>query len=141
MRYLCQCSSCGQRIGVTRSIVDGPPEYVPCDGPGCGGEAARVWTSPEVHTPGAFIPFTHLGPNLAEKAGRTPEQQERIYSKIIESGRKVRAEKKRSLGKRAEGRFESHEIPRELWVARERQFGKNYWREEGMKALKRDGLV
>ena len=138
MRYLFQCQLCGLETDVVRSIVDGPPDSVPCE---CNGTAKRVWTSPEVHTPGAFIPFTHLGPNLAEKAGRTPEQQERIYSKIIESGRKVRAEKKRSLSKRAEGRFESHEIPRELWVARERQFGKNYWREEGMKALKRDGLV
>lgn len=139
MRYHFQCETCGHGTEVVRSIVDGPPESVPCAG--CGGEQTRVWTSPEVHTPNQFIDFTHPGQNIAQAAGRTPQQQERLYGKIIDSYKKVRAAKRRSLSRQPEGKIDVTDIPREMYQARMNQFGKNYWKEEGAKALKRDGLI
>lgn len=141
MQYPFRCLSCGKEQTVERSIVEGPPGGVPCDG--CqGGWATRVWTVPEVHVPGKPIDCTHLGANLGERVGRTPAQQERIYGNVVNSLQKLNREKRRSLSRRAEGKTEiKAEIPRELYVARQRQFGKDYWKAEGDRALRRDGLV
>lgn len=140
MKYLFECPACNSDVEVFRSIVEGPPTEVQCTG--CGGQARRVWTVPEVHKPGAFIPFTHLGTNLAQEVGRTPAQQERMYARVIERNKLIAREKKRSRGRRAEGKTElAAEIPREMYIARQQQFGKNYWQEEGRRALRRDGLV
>lgn len=91
---------------------------------------------------GKPIPFTKPAVNIARRY-RTPQQQEKFYSRYIGKWKESMTKLKRQRGLSRSGEQNMRlvgKVPRELWVARTRQFGKQYWFDEGRKALKRDGL-
>lgn len=86
------------------------------------------------------IGLKHHGTNVGEKV-RSPAEQEKLYGKIIEKTRRQARKKARSSSRKKDNDMNMvAKIPRELWSAREQQYGKGYWEKEGDRALKRDGL-
>jgi hypothetical protein len=75
---------------------------------------------------------------------RTPAQQERFYAKYLKGWHTQARRKKRDKGlsrTRDDDWTLNAKVPREAYEARRRQFGKQYWQEEGKRALKRDGWL
>lgn len=86
--------------------------------------------------------FKAIGVNQAEGV-RSPEAQERLYSKIVQEKRKLAEQARREGNHRGDdGIARVGTIPRELFMARQRQFGKDYWHdgEPIERKLKREGL-
>lgn len=120
---------------------------VKCDS--CGKKIKRIMSMPaacyDPTKPFDFEPKA-MGVNIA-RGNRTPAQQEKHYGKIIDDARKnVRRKTKDETTMRGELDRDDRmhmkaRIPRELYIARTRQFGKHYWSDEGEKALKRDNLL
>lgn len=141
-RYDFECEHCDGVFEVCRSGNEaGDPAYCPV----CGREAQRIFSLPEVCVSGKEIEFTSPSLPLAEarRAGRKAKDQERAYNRLLEENRKRARQKRREDRTRLSRDSDMHmaaQIPRELYTARQRQFGKFYWQEEGKKALKRDGL-
>ena len=113
----------------------------------CGKKIKRVLSMPAAcYDPLKPLDFDpkKMGVNVS-KGARTPAQQEREYGKIIEQSRKdVKQKTRDEKFKGGDDPYRMHmqaRIPRELFSARTRQFGKDYWIDEGKKALKRDGLL
>jgi len=115
----------------------------------CGKKIERVLSLPgacyDPDKPFDFEPRA-MGVNIA-RGNRTPAQQEKHYGKIIDRTRKLVKKKTRDEKTKA-GMLDREDrmhmkarIPRELFIARTRQFGKNYWVDEGHRALKKDGLL
>lgn len=141
MRYPFECSECGVEFVVVGSITVGPPTNPPC--PECSGTGARVWTSPEVVDRDKPFDWTRRGLNIAEGV-RTPAQQERHYQKVFaeEKATALRAKRERGLSRKGSDTMRhAFSIPREAYQARQLQFGKHYWQNEGKRALKRDGFL
>lgn len=68
------------------------------------------------------------------------EAQERRYAKNQQALAKRAHELKRSGGHREDMRL-AGQVPRELFLARQRQYGRDYWQNEGKAALRREGLL
>jgi len=91
---------------------------------------------------GVVPEFKRVGANLAE-GHRSSSQQEALYSKIIATKRKIAAEGYRSGEYYKDGATRMDgSVPREIVMARQLQFGKQYWFDgEPLKdKLKREGL-
>lgn len=143
MRYVFECPGCGEHAEVVRSIKDGPPASVRCTS--CDVEAQRVWQPPELVFRDNPLPYANglCGRNIAEGV-RTPAEQERLYGRVLNRWHRAARRKKRERGL---SRIPDDDwslrakVPREAYEARRRQFGKDYWQQEGDRALKRDGWL
>ncbi len=143
MRYPFQCEVCGEAWVLEASIKVGAPAHAPCPHTTCNGAGVRVWTVPEVVNLDKPFEYTKRGLNIAEGV-RTPAQQERAYAKQIGAERTnaLRAKRERGLSRVKEGDLRHvSAVPREAYQARQLQFGKHYWQNEGKRALKRDGWL
>jgi hypothetical protein len=89
-------------------------------------------------------PIGYGGGNVARRK-RSPSQQEIVYSRLIKRARKQAdlERRQRRCKKNPDGTIRRKAvIPRELWVAEQRRTGnKNYWLDEGEKALKQHDLL
>lgn len=93
-------------------------------------------------TKGKEYDFSRVAANQAD-GKRSPEAQERLYSKIIQEKRKMAEIARREGNHRGpDGMERVGSIPRELFMARQLQWGKDYWHDgEPIEAkLKREGL-
>lgn len=139
--YLYECEDHGQRR-VTKTMAD-LDSVETCDE--CTGTMERVICAPQIVSLDQPWNFTHPSPNVSNGA-RTDHEQEAAYSKLIKGRRKKAAAKQRAMRKmgKVSGAGDCRmvsSIPRELYEARINQTGdKGYWRHEGDRALKRDGL-
>lgn len=142
MRYPFECDACGQRFYVEASITIGAPAGPPCTSSTCNGMGVRVWTAPEFFDRNKPFEYTKRGINLADGV-RSPAAQEKQYQKQIgeERANALRAKRERGLSKQPQRLEHAASIPREAFQARQLQFGKDYWRNEGKAALKRDGWL
>ena len=135
MIYPDECEPCNLRWSIEKSM-DHATAIELC--PECGIDLTRIFTAPSVLVLGDPLPMK-IGGNNVSKGRRTNQQQERVYANVMNETRK------RARARRGERHGDGSvrmaaQIPRELYMARTRQYGKNYWVDEGKKALKRDGL-
>ncbi len=135
MIYPYECEPCKLRWSIEKSM-DHATAIELC--PECGIDLTRIFTPPSVLVLGDPLPMK-IGGNNISKGRRTNQQQERVYANVMNETRKL------ARGRRGERHGDGSvrmaaQIPRELYMARTRQYGKNYWVDEGKKALKRDGL-
>lgn len=139
-RYDYECQSCGS-VAEHLFTMSGKPETVACE---CGGVSVSIIT--ETAPPlvkGACWEIPHelrtlpVGWNRGNKDGRAQEQR---YNKLQQETRKRAEEVSRSAHRKDDIRLAA-KIPRELFKARQRQNGQNYWTDEGKAALKREGLL
>lgn len=111
--------------------------------PTCGKRPDRVYAIPTIHCGGAHK-VRAPGMNIAV-GHRTPDEQEAVYSKLIEHERQNAdaARNARRGTRRQDGEIRKvGVIPRELYSAMQRTTGnKSYWQDEGKKALKEHGLL
>lgn len=137
------CEDCDQQFTRFSSLSNYQSERS-C--PKCGarsGRNCRDFASVGILNTTDALPIKSPGMNLAHKAGRSPAQQERLYKKLIGRLRDAhrRAKRERGTSRRSDNDIRANgSIPRELWHSRTKDYGKNYWYDEGKKALKRDGL-
>ncbi len=83
-----------------------------------------------------------MGINIAERLGRSPAKQEEIYRKILKRDAERYRQAERSGDNRNNPMKKIATIPREAWIARTRQHGKDYWQSDDPKKLaKRDGFL
>lgn len=139
-RYDFECKSCGL-VEEHLFSMSAKPDTVSCP---CGGEAVSIITelAPAFVKGVAWeIPY-HLRTNPIgwEKGNTDAEAQERRYAKLQQETSSRCAELARGAHKKNDFRIAA-KIPRELFLARQRQCGKDYWQNEGDAALKRDGLM
>ena len=142
--YEFTCDECDLLVAFEISIKVGPPEKVDC--PECPREMRRVRSGVQVCVPGKreeYDPAKNgMGINLGERLGRSPEQQIRNYQKVMKEEAEVNREVRRRGLDRKDGIRKIGCIPREAWIARTRQHGKNYWQHDDVRKLvKRDGFL
>lgn len=107
------------------------------------GAKSTEFSCPQIMVKGAPLAINKPGVNMA-RGVRTSAQQERMYAKMMEKTKKQVQHKKREMRTSTKDEADTTlkaRIPRELYIARTREFGKNYWQDEGETALKRDGLL
>ncbi len=141
MKYDFRCE-CGLTDEVEASIHNGPPIVVSCSF--CGMPMQRIYGGFQVSIPGKQEDYVVKGVNVAGGAGRSDENQERVYAKLIQQEAKEARENKRSLSKHNRDMTcrKIGTIPREAFEARKLQHGKNYWWHDDVKSLvKRDGFL
>jgi hypothetical protein len=84
--------------------------------------------------------YKRHGVNIARSC-RTADQQEAVYAKKFEQERVLAKARDRSASSKGPMR-KVGQIPREAWIARTRQHGKEYWTNDDPKELaKRDGFL
>lgn len=137
-RYDFECEQCGTVSEHTFRMAD-KPETVAC---ACGGSCRTLFCADiEVFVPGKPIPFTKPCAPPGWERGMTAERAERLYAQQVQATKKAARAQRRSLSRKKGGMRLKARIPEALLKARMNQFGKNYWIEEGTRALRRDDLV
>lgn len=140
-RYDFQCQGCGD-IAEHLFSMSQKPDTLACRV--CGGEAVSVITEladPIVKNVAWTIPHDKRAMPVGWQHGNTDhEAQERRYAREQNDLQRRSHELKRTGGHREDMRL-AGKVPRELFLARQKQFGKDYWQNEGKAALKREGLL
>lgn len=136
-RYDFQCPACGTVQEHTFRMAEKPPQ-VPC---ACGEQAETVFSADiEVFVHGKPIRFTKPVAVPGWTRGADPDAAEREYARQVREAKKQARAQKRSLSRKPGIELKA-KIPEALLHARMQQFGRNYWCEEGKKALRRDDLL
>lgn len=120
---------CGEMVGYCR-INYGSPADEPLDGVTVLVKNQQWEIPPEFRT----MPLGWQHGNIDHDA------QEQRYGEIINDARKRTHEVARGAHAKSDFRLAA-KIPRELFLARQRQYGKDYWQNEGTAALRRDNLL
>ena len=144
--YRCPC---GSKTIITRSMSEGPPKMVHCSI--CSHSMDRVYGGFHFHVTGKQENYAPqgghkdaIGINIAERLGRTPQQQTQEYQKAFRYEQTTARRTARETSKeRKNMQFRKvGSIPREAWIARTRQHGKEYWNsDDPQKLAKRDGFL
>lgn len=144
-----ECLSCGERYELALSDTEIAPD-VEC---ACG--ASVSWSRISIgeergNVSGQVLvrdkqwdipPEFRPPPCRWEKGNVDHEAQERRYADIQTTAAKAVDARRRDMSRRDSGKQDLvARIPRELFLARQRQYGKDYWLNEGDRALRRDGL-
>lgn len=135
MIYPYECDPCDLYFEISKPMDDALNDEA-C--PDCGVRLERVFTAPSILVLGDPLPMKIGGHNIS-KGRRTDRQQERVYANVMNETRKLARARRGERHGDGSVRMAA-QIPRELYMARTQQYGKNYWVDEGKKALKRDGL-